>query len=84
MERNAALAAEAEKYKSRYKKLCELLKDAEIKEKAALLVQVDKGQQIQDELSQVCQIHLGAKVLTNGGLEPPTSALSAQRSNQLS
>lgn len=48
----AAAEAEAEKYKGRYKKLCELLKDAEVKEKAQLLVELEKSTALRQELGE--------------------------------
>lgn len=53
LENEVKLKAEAEmmKYKSRYKKLCELLKDAEVNEKAHMAADLEKAQKVENELS---------------------------------
>lgn len=43
--------ANAEKYRSRYTKLCEILKDVEINEKAQLVVQLEKARQVETEMA---------------------------------
>uniref|UniRef100_A0A914V4W2 Uncharacterized protein n=1 Tax=Plectus sambesii TaxID=2011161 RepID=A0A914V4W2_9BILA len=43
--------SELKKYKERYKKLCELLKDVEVKEKAQLMVELERASKIETELS---------------------------------
>uniref|UniRef100_A0A183UXP1 TACC_C domain-containing protein n=1 Tax=Toxocara canis TaxID=6265 RepID=A0A183UXP1_TOXCA len=49
----AALKAEAEanKYRNRYKRICELLRDAEVNEKAHLTVELEKARKMEAELS---------------------------------
>ncbi|KAM3720734.1 G kinase-anchoring protein [Dirofilaria immitis] len=56
LENQVKLNAESEvtKYKSRYKKLCELLKDAEVNEKAHMAADLEKARTVEKELS--CQI----------------------------
>ncbi|VDK76229.1 unnamed protein product [Litomosoides sigmodontis] len=53
LENEVKLKAEAEvtKYKSRYKKLCELLKDAEVNEKAHMAADLEKARTVESELS---------------------------------
>ena len=43
---------EGRKYKDRYKKLCELLKDVEVKEKAQLLVELDRSAKVREEMAE--------------------------------
>ncbi|VDN03474.1 unnamed protein product [Thelazia callipaeda] len=52
-ETQARLQTEAEliKYKSRYKKLCELLKDAEVNEKTHMAAELEKARVVESELS---------------------------------
>ncbi|CAG9531752.1 unnamed protein product [Cercopithifilaria johnstoni] len=53
LENEIKLKAEAEvtKYKSRYKKLCELLKDAEVNEKTHMAADLEKARMVERELS---------------------------------
>uniref|UniRef100_A0A0M3J3K9 TACC_C domain-containing protein n=1 Tax=Anisakis simplex TaxID=6269 RepID=A0A0M3J3K9_ANISI len=43
--------ADVEKYRSRYKKICELLRDAEVNEKAHMAAELDKARRVETELS---------------------------------
>ncbi|EFO23134.2 hypothetical protein LOAG_05353 [Loa loa] len=53
LEKEVKLKAESEvtKYKNRYKKLCELLKDAEVNEKAHMAADLEKARTVEKELS---------------------------------
>ncbi|MFH4982484.1 hypothetical protein AB6A40_009193 [Gnathostoma spinigerum] len=42
---------DVKKYKSRYQKICELLKDAEVNEKVHLKVELEKSREVEQELS---------------------------------
>uniref|UniRef100_A0AAF5PYL4 Uncharacterized protein n=1 Tax=Wuchereria bancrofti TaxID=6293 RepID=A0AAF5PYL4_WUCBA len=56
LDKEVKLKTESEltKYKSRYKKLCELLKDAEVNEKTHMAADLEKARTVEKELS--CQI----------------------------